>query len=60
MTPDDLRGLGTQELHEHLVTGEPVDTDALAERVFHGTSLGLPRLLERRSSCHPRAHMSRL
>lgn len=47
MTPDDLRGRSTQELHELLVAGEPVDTDALTERVFHGTSLGLPRLVER-------------
>lgn len=47
MTPDELRTLSPRALRDLLHDGEPVDLEALADRVFHGTSLGLPRLLER-------------
>ncbi|MCA8920313.1 MAG: hypothetical protein KDD82_00815 [Planctomycetes bacterium] len=47
MTPADLRALPPRELRALLAAGEPIDPRTLEDRVFHGTSLGLPRLLER-------------
>jgi hypothetical protein len=47
MTYEDLLKLGRSELHELLVAGKPVDVDGLADREYHGTSLGLPGFVDK-------------
>jgi hypothetical protein len=46
-TARDLRNATTRELREHIVHGHPVDPAALEGWVYRGTSLGLPKLVER-------------
>jgi hypothetical protein len=46
-TARELRTASTKVLRAHIVNGHPVDPAALAGWVYRGTSLGLPRIVER-------------
>jgi hypothetical protein len=47
MTRDDLLRASRRELAAALAAGHPIEPDALADRELRGTSLGLPRWVER-------------
>ena len=47
MTIDDLLRLPKSALRQHLEAGHPIDPATLDDTVYHGVSLGLPRLVER-------------
>lgn len=46
-TLEDLLALGRPALAAVLRAGHDIDPEALADREFHGVSLGLPRVVER-------------
>jgi hypothetical protein len=47
VTRDEILSASPRQLLELLRGGHPIDPDALRDREYHGTSLGLPRLVER-------------
>lgn len=44
---DQLRSASTRELRERIVNGHPVDPSAIEGWTYRGTSLGLPRFVEK-------------
>lgn len=46
-TARELRSATTRELRDHIVRGHPVDPRAIEGFAYRGTSLGLPRVVER-------------